>query len=202
MAITRKRKTKSTKQDSIDSVINDPFDTEFHVVDAAVSGALIGGLDPNSFNSTLSFFFLHTIAETRKLDQSDFDRWTMDADFVWYPILDAVKNFCDNFKGPLDSTGLRELKFLKENCGIRKSELSEIEAHRQSNETKDVIEYTLTLMSKTGYDAIALEKSLFLAWVKTAVLSDQLEERTFLIVRQNMPTIFEMYDDILWNSMP
>lgn len=193
------RKT-STKEIDIRE-IRDSYEQTLAIVDAAVTGALIGGVAPLSFQATLSYWFLHCACGSRSKSAADFEKWTLDLALVWEPVLCAIYKFACDFEGDIDDCGeVQELDYLRNSCGIKSMGLSEFDEHRHS---KKAVQLTEWLMNTLGADekrlTLSVELSFLVTWFKIAALINDADEDVYMTVRQYVPLVFKAYNEVLLN---
>lgn len=184
------------------------FEEILAIVDTTVTGAILGGVHPVSFEALLSIWFLRFALTGRigKTSDKHFDKWC-DIDRVWTPVVSRVMDFVDDFDGEIKATAdCAELNFLRKECKIRDRKQVEIERRRDGKKAIITIEWLLFTFGKRAepIDESLVELAFLVVWFKLAALLKQTDDESYLIVRQNWLTVQQTYSEVMdrqWLAM-
>ena len=171
------------------------FEKTLLVVDSVVTGAMAAGMPPESFNSLLSYLFLHFASQRVSDHERLLERWTSPDCYIWQDVLCAARKFIDEFDGPLyQDRELEELDYLRNECAILPIELSEFEAKRHAKVAFPIIQWIrIRLAQIGGIPTLVAELAVLVVWFKTRALDGEIDDQAYYIVRQNPDGLFSAY---------
>ena len=183
----------------------DSFERTLAVVDAAITGAVLGGLDPEHFSAILSLWFLRISWGRFVGDKTadEFDEWIQasDPDTIWMPVIERVFELLDEYEGELEFKGELELdidpvrKFIAKKT---KKKVSELEERRQYSSAVQVVEWLLNNLMKDGkHPESTVEICFLVSWFKMMVLIEKIELEDYLLVKQNWLQVQAAYGEVM-----
>src|SRR5271155_1992172 len=98
------------------------FEQTLVLMDAAVTGAILGGVPPQMFELVLSQCFLRVALTNRNgsRPEQEISNWISREEHVWIPVLLQLAFFVNEFHGEVKDKGeLHELDSLRRECQIR-----------------------------------------------------------------------------------
>lgn len=188
----------STSRYDPDSASN-MFDHCFGVIDGAVTGAIMAGMHPLSFEPVLAFWFLNVAARTRLKSNQVTESWITGKQDVFDLVLKAVADFARSYNGELDDRGEeQELNQLAAGVRTDRPVPVALELRRQNEQATEIITWVLDVLSRNSDLPGALVELAFLVeWLKVASLSADVDEKIYLVVKQSVPMVCAAYEPVL-----
>lgn len=176
----------------------EPFEDEYRIIDAAITSALISGIDASVLETCLTLKFLTTAADLRELDDKQLSKWLSDPDYIWSKVVQSIHDMVEALDEPTIHQGFEELEHLKSCLNIKPTDLEQLEFFRHTKKAEEIINYLFITFALDGTSSpYAYEKSLLLAWIKVSVLQNNIPEDIYIIARQHMPKIFDLYSELM-----
>ncbi len=204
---THKKAKLVVKPDSACSPLaQESFAYEYTIIDTAITAGLLAGISPYVMDHVLIPSFLNISANNRNISQSTKEKWVDDPHYLWHSIIDAVYELTTSVEIPEEEIDCEEIHSLMSELNVESEVTNETEFEKQLKRAQAVISHAID-MSATEfenndkiYNSYAIEKSLLLASLKSAILQKQLELPMYFIAHKHIPQIFDIYSDLMKRS--
>lgn len=176
----------------------EPFEFEYRIIDAAITSALIAGIDADVLDTCITLKFLTTAADLREIDDKQLSKWLTEPDYIWSKIVQCLHDLFENIEEQTIHQGFEELEHLRSHLNLKSTELEQLEFFRHTKKAEEIINYLYITFALDGTSSpYSFEKSLLLAWIKVSVLQDHIPEEVYIIARQHMPKLFDLYSEVM-----
>lgn len=179
------------------------FEALFNTIDSMVTGALFAGADPEKYQGLLSLWFLRFALNERlgQVSEEYFDTWCKDVDKVWTPVIERVMDFAESIDEIEDVRDIAELRYLRDGAKIGQvpKDVSELDERRTVNKIIDSMDW---LLFKFGImqdlvDESIVEIALLVVWFKLAALQEQIDDETYVAIKQNWQAVQLAYEKVM-----
>ena len=177
------------------------YDVALSILDAAVTSAIISGIQPYTFQPVCSYWFLQTMGMSRMTSLSVEKLLEPPSIDVFEKIVAAVQTFAEiNSRDYLENGGSDEEDFndlLPHRLSISKLDPTGVS---QEDKAVQISHYCMGQFEDHEIEPRALELAFMVMYFKVAALTGEHSKDEYLTVKRAVPEVLHAYDDIAWQA--